>query len=259
MLCILPLALHILEGPDEYLNIISFPAVTWEHFSPGTGHSWRKRVFGPEWALIGTYLVSCLDPWGAGMGLPIGQMGKQDPLQQACVPLALCLGSVQPQRLTRYVVLACPLAAAGRHPAPRPELPKVRLPAVRARKFLPGAIRGPACCCPTFPGLGTVSPRLPSHGFPETPERLRAPPRLPWRPLVHSFPLPLHLVLSQVRRPDQRPPRREPARAGGLRSMNSKPRGKLAVGRVKFFGRHRGEVRFCRPFPRQTLGFLAFE
>ncbi|XP_060267798.1 WD repeat-containing protein 38 isoform X5 [Ovis aries] len=176
------------------------------------------------------------------MGLPIGQMGKQDPLQQACVPLALCLGSVQPQRLTRYVVLACPLAAAGRHPAPRPELPKVRLPAVRARKFLPGAIRGPACCCPTFPGLGTVSPRLPSHGFPETPERLRAPPRLPWRPLVHSFPLPLHLVLSQVRRPDQRPPRREPARAGGLRSMNSKPRGKLAVGRVKFFGRHRGEV-----------------
>ena len=85
------------------------------------------------------------------MGLPIRQMGKQDPLQEAYVPLALCLGSVQSQRLTRDVVLACPLAAATRHPPPRPELPKVRLPAVRAGKFLLGAIRGPACCCPTSP------------------------------------------------------------------------------------------------------------
>ena len=139
---------------------------------------------------MGTYLMSCLDPCGAGMGLPIGQMGKQEPLQEACGPSALCLDSVQPQRLTRYAVLACPLAAAGRHPAPRPELPKVRLPAVRAGKFLLGAIRGPACCRPTSPGLRTVSPGLPSPGFPETPKRLRAPPRLPWRPLVHSFPFP---------------------------------------------------------------------
>ena len=139
------------------------------------------------------------------MGLPIRQMGKQDPLQEAYVPLALCLGSVQPQRLTRDVVLACPLAAATRHPPPRPELPKVRLPAVRAGKFLLGAIRGPACCCPTSPRAEEQSPRLPSHGFPETPKRLRAPPRLPWRPLVHSFPLPLHLVLSQVRKPDPAP------------------------------------------------------
>lgn len=30
----------------------------------------------PDWALMGTYLVSCLEPWGARMSLPFVQWGN---------------------------------------------------------------------------------------------------------------------------------------------------------------------------------------
>ncbi|XP_010842346.1 PREDICTED: WD repeat-containing protein 38 [Bison bison bison] len=116
------------------------------------------------------------------------------------------------------------------------------MPAVRAGKFLLGAIRGPACCCPTSPRAENNLPdsllmasQRPQSGCAPLPDchgdRLYT---------VSPFPSTLSKVRSASR--TQRPPRREPARAGGRRPMNSRPRGKLAVGRVKFFGRHRGEV-----------------
>lgn len=79
-----------------------------------------------------------------------------------------------------------------------------------------------------------VSPR----GFAGTPPWLYAPPRLPWRRLVHSFPFPPPSPGVP------RPPRWESARSGrGRAPMNSGVPATLAVRRVKFFGRHGGEVR----------------
>ncbi|XP_031510364.1 WD repeat-containing protein 38 isoform X3 [Papio anubis] len=78
-----------------------------------------------------------------------------------------------------------------------------------------------------------VSPR----GFAGTPPWPYAPPRLPWRRLVHSFPFPPPSPGVP------RPPRWEPARSGrGRAPMNSGVPATLAVRRVKFFGRHGGEV-----------------
>lgn len=182
--------------------------------------------------------LSCVMPGSLGGrdGTPhwAGRWGKQDPLQQH-VPLALCLGSGAAAGADMVCGAGVPSSGRRAPSAPRPELPKVRLPAVRARKFLPGAIRGPACCCPTFPGLGTVSPRLllmasqrPQSGCVPRPDchgdRLYT---------VSPSPPPCPKSGPQA---DQRPPRREPARARGASGPpNSKPRG-AGPWEVKFFG-----------------------
>ena len=150
------------------------------------------------------------------------------------------------------VGLACPLAATMRHIPPRGQrCPRSDWQPSTGREVPSWSHQRSSLLLPHLPRAdNSLSQGSLLSWFPETPQRLRAPSRLPWRPLIHSSPLPLHFVLSRAGRPDQRPPRREPAGAGGRGPMNSRDPGTLAVDRVKFFGRHRGEVRPCRSLPR---------
>ena len=139
---------------------------------------------GPSWAPILCHAGSLRGRDGTPHWAD-GETGSSP--RGLCALSTLCLGSVQPQRLTRDVVLACPLAAAGRHPPPRPELPEVRLPAVRAGKFLLGAIRGPACCCPTSPGLRTVA-QTPFSWLPRDPKAAARPAPIAMETACTQFP-----------------------------------------------------------------------
>lgn len=75
------------------------------------------------------------------------------------------------------------------------------------------------------------------------PLRLRRPAPLPWRLLVHSFPFP------STRSGTEAPPTGlVPTYEGALRvleraPMNIRAPTRLAVGKVRFYGQHHGEVR----------------
>lgn len=91
---------NIRQGRAGYL----FQPPPWELFSLSTGHSKRKEVLAPGWALLGTYhtcqalpLAQACSPWGTGMYNPIAHMGKPAPLKGVWEPWAndspLCAGS----------------------------------------------------------------------------------------------------------------------------------------------------------------------
>lgn len=112
---------------------------------------------------------------------------------------------------------------------------------------------------PTPSELRTVSPSPSSHDFPETPQQLRAPPptgchgdhlyTVSSSPFLFPPPSPSPFLFpppspSPCPKSGRSPPagRREPEGAG-RGPMNSTAPGRLVIGRVKFFRRHRGEVR----------------
>lgn len=77
-----------------------------------------------------------------------------------------------------------------------------------------------------------------------------APPPLPRRPLIHTFPFPLGR--SEVGR-GSGGRSTHPSGPGGRGPMNSGTQGSLAVGKVKIFSRHRGEVSSTGVLPKLTL------
>lgn len=198
----------------------------------------------PERALLGIYYVpgpvlgSPLESCGAGLMLQVMRWGDRlvAPLSQRgagtlCSPqsagrgvwAAQCVWPGRPLAAALHAVLPGARAALG-----------WKRSGWRGKSLL-RAHRGPACCGSTSSELALpVRPR----GFAGTPPWLYAPPRLPWRRLVHSFPFPPPSPGVP------RPPRWEPARSGrGRAPMNSGVLATLAVRRVTFFGRHGGEVR----------------
>lgn len=131
----------------------------------GTGHSWRKGVLAPQWALQGTYYVSgpelgsSLEPWRTEMGFSFVPKGKLDRLKDGCGPLETD-GHCARAQGRDGAVCGVGVPSSGRcacRLAPRPELPKVPLAAVWAGKSLLRAPGSPACCCPISHELRAVS------------------------------------------------------------------------------------------------------
>lgn len=169
----LPLAPHILEGKDGY----HFQPFLWELSAsvlatPGEKGSWLQDTY----EVAGPALGSSLDSWGAGMILPIVQTGKQAP--RGLWVLCEQISTVAEFRAAGEAGELCGAGVPSRGSRAPPEPPKPHL----------RAAHGPDCYGATSPELRTLSQSV-SSWLPRAPRAAvrPAPPRLPWRPLVHSF------------------------------------------------------------------------
>ena len=150
--------------------------------TPGGKGSWNQS--GLSWAPI--------------MCHPTAHMGQAAPLKGVWELARSAAG-----RQRRCAGLACPLAVAVLVVWPRGRgctRSGWQRPGGEVSTFSEPRTVLPAAAPP--PGAeNSLSQPVSRRGFPETPQWLRAPPRFPWRPLVHSFLYPLHLKWGRLAGP----------------------------------------------------------
>lgn len=178
--------------------------------------------------MAGPALGSSLEPWGAGMILPNMQTGKQAP--RGLWVLCKQIGTVPGFSAAGEAGELCGAGVPSRGgPAP-PEPPK---PFLRAA-------HSPDCCGATSPALRTLSQSV-SSWLPRDPRAaVRPAPIAMGTASTQFFPSPCKY---RARSPTSAHLGGSGPGPAGCGPMNSWAPGTLAVGRVKFFSRHRGEVR----------------
>lgn len=178
--------------------------------------------------MAGPALGSSLEPWGAGMILPIAQTGKQAPrgVWVLCKQISTVAGFSAAGEAGELCGAGVP--SRGSRAPSEPPKPLLR------------AAHSPDRCGATSLELRTLSQSV-SSWLPRDP-----------RADVRPAPIAMETASTQFSPSPCKYPARSPTSAhlggsgpglAGCGPMNSWAPGTLAVGRVKFFSRHRGEVR----------------